>query len=262
MGRLVFPAQSTAPQVYRPFTHDAQRQLRELFLPFFSSPADGSLTCPTRWHIWQRISQRLCDAAKISWNGLTEEEIEKLATFMPWPEPLEGCLLHALMQSVHRTGDIVVEIGSFRGRSATMLALALQNVDSDAPIFSIDPHTDQPFNAQQVRLALSQIGQSKRLVQMPYPSDRACRLLKPNSASLIFIDGDHSYDQLLSDFRHYKEILAPGGCLIFHDYGYGNHNRLPEANPDVRRVVDQHVMTDKSFQPILLAQTQMVFIRQ
>ncbi len=262
MGRLVFPARSTSPQTYRPFTHDAQRQLRELFLPFFSSPQDDHIVCPTRWLVWQRVAQRLCDAAKISWNGLTTEEISQLAKFMPWPEPLEGCLLHALLQSVHRTGEIVVEIGSFRGRSASMLALALQNVGSDAPIFSIDPHTDQPFNAQQVRLALSQLGQPRRLVQMPYPSDRACRLLKPKSASLIFIDGDHSFDQVLSDFRNYKEILAPGGCLIFHDHGYGNHNNLPEANPDVRKVVEQHVMTDHSLQPLLLAQTQLAFIKR
>ncbi len=262
MGRLVFPARSTAPQTYRPFSNDPQRHLRELFLPFFSSPQDDHIVCPTRWLIWQRVAQRLCDVAKISWNGLTSEEIDQLAKFVPWPEPLEGCLLHALMQSVHAKGEIVVEIGSFRGRSASMLALALQSVSSDAPIFSVDPHTDQPFNAQQVRLAMSQLGQARRLVQIPYSSDRASRLLKPESASLIFIDGDHSYDQVLSDFRHYKEILAPGGCLIFHDYGYGNHNGLTEANPDVRKVVDQHVMTDESFRPLLLAQTQIAFIKR
>ncbi len=198
----------------------------------------------------------------MEWSGLTTEDVDLLEQFVPWPEPLEGCLLHALIQAFHGKGEIVVEIGSFRGRSASMLALALRGVGSDAPIFSIDPHTDQPCNAQLVRLALSQLGESQRLVQIPYSSDYASRLLKPESASLIFIDGDHSYDQVLSDFRLYREILAPGGCLIFHDYGYGNHNSMPEANPDVRKVVDQHVMTDENFKPLLLAHTQFAFIKR
>ena len=86
-------------------------------------------------------------------------------------------------------------------------------------------------------------------------------MLREGMASLIFIDGNHDYDQVVCDFRNYRDLLAVGGCLVFHDYGYGPHNGRPEACPDVRRAVDDHVLTDKTFRPLLLGQTQFAFVK-
>jgi hypothetical protein len=53
--------------------------------------------------------------------------------------------------------------------------------------------------------------------------------------------------------------LAPGGCIAFHDYGYGNHTGGFEADPEVRHAVDARVMTADGFKPVLLAHTQFAF---
>ena len=50
--------------------------------------------------------------------------------------------------------------------------------------------------------------------------------------------------------------------MVFHDYGYGNHNGLPEADPDVRRAIDDHVMSADGFRPLLLAHTQFAFMKE
>ena len=76
---------------------------------------------------------------------------------------------------------------------------------------------------------------------------------------MIYVDGDHAYHQGVSDFTHYRDLLAPGGCMVFHDYGCGNHNGLPEAHPDVRRAVDEYVMPSAGFKLLLLAHTLMAF---
>ena len=178
---------------------------------------------------------------------------------LEWPEPLEGCLLHALTQWTHERGDCVVEIGSYRGRSISMLALALRGVKSSARVVSIDPHADQPTNCEHVRLAMSQLGEASRLVQFRGESDEAWKLLRPGCASLIFVDGKHSYDQVVADFEDYRDILAPGGCMVFHDYGYGNHNGRDEADPEVRPAIDKHIVAAAAFKPILLAHTQFAF---
>lgn len=34
---------------------------------------------------------------------------------------------------------------------------------------------------------------------------------------VIFIDGDHSYEGVKQDYELYKEFLAPGGIIAFHD---------------------------------------------
>ncbi len=260
MGRLVFSNGATQEQDYKAFTRDPHRHLRELFLPIEAMPDDDWATSAARWSNDQTIAHRVLEAAGVPWNGLSSQDIDQLVRFVPWPEPLEGCVLHALTQWTHHCGDYVVEIGSFRGRSLSMLAMALRGVSSDAPLISIDPHLDEPHNHAHVRLALSQIGEDKRLVQFTRASDRAYKALRPGTASLIFVDGDHSYDQVVSDFDHYRTLLAPGGCMAFHDYGYANHNGRPEADPEVRPAIDEHILRDGGFRPLLLAHTLFAFI--
>lgn len=262
MGRLVLPNGSTEAQVYAPFTRDPQRRLKELFFPVEAMPDDDWPTSAHRWSNYQAIAKRLLAAAEVPWEGLSPRDIRELVDFVPWPEPLEGCLLHALTQLTHERGACVVEIGSLRGRSLSMLAMALRGVGSDSPIISIDPHLDQPHNAENVRLTLRQIGEEERLVQINRTSNQACRILREKKASLIFIDGDHSFEQVLADFNNYRDLLAPGGCLVFHDYGFGSHNGLPDTHPGVRRMIDEHVMTSPDFRPLLLAHTQFAFLEE
>ncbi len=262
MGRLVLPNGSTEAQVYTPFTRDPQRRLKELFFPVEAMPDDDWPTSAHRWSNYQAIAKRLLAAAEVPWDGLSPRDVRELVDFVPWPEPLEGCLLHALTQLTHERGACVVEIGSLRGRSLSMLAMALRGVGGDSPIISIDPHLDQPHNAENVRLTLRQIGEEERLVQINRTSDRTCRILREKTASLIFIDGDHSYEQVLADFSNYRDLLAPGGCLVFHDYGFGSHNGLPDTHPGVRRMIDEHVMTSSEFRPLLLAHTQFAFLKE
>ncbi len=262
MGRLVFPQGATEAQVYRPFTRDPRRRLRELYFPVEAMPDDDWPTSSQRWSNWQAIAKRLLSEAEVPWRGLSTRDVAELVEFVSWPEPLEGCLLHALVQSTHALGHCVIEIGSRRGRSLSMLAMGLRGAASDSLLFSIDPHDDRPHNLAQVRIALRQIGEEDRLVQIKTGSDTASRVLGREVASLIFIDGDHSYDQVIADFNNYRDVLAPGGCMVFHDYCYGNHNGLPEADPDVRRAIDDEVMRLPGFRPLLLAHTQLTFVKE
>jgi predicted O-methyltransferase YrrM len=261
MGRLVFPNASSQPQRYRPFTRDPQRAFRELYFPVETMPEDDQPNSVQRWSNCQAVAKRLLAAVDIPWSGLSRVEIEQLVRCTLWSEPLDGCLLHALAQWTHDRGQCVIEIGSFRGRSATMMAMALRGLGSSAPLVSIDPHLDQPHNHDHIRLALRQIGEEERLVQFRCPSDRACRYLRPAIASLIFIDGDHADEQVTADFHNYLDLLAPGGCLLFHDYGCGDHNGLPDTNPGVRRAVDKQVFPHPDLHPLLLAHTLIAFTK-
>jgi hypothetical protein len=58
--------------------------------------------------------------------------------------------------------------------------------------------------------------------------------------SLIFVDGDHSYEGVLRDTRWIDHLL-PGGLVIFHDcYEWGvEEDRVVRAVcPDVNKAVD------------------------
>jgi predicted O-methyltransferase YrrM len=42
-------------------------------------------------------------------------------------------------------------------------------------------------------------------------------LLEDRPIEFLFIDGDHSHDGVLQDFRMYSPLVAPGGLIAFHD---------------------------------------------
>lgn len=262
MGRLIFANGSTEPQRYTPYTCDPQRELRELFLPVEPMPDDDWANSAVRWTNAVAMTRRLLAATNVPWNGLPADQIELLVRYVHCAEPVESCALHALTQCFHARSECVIEIGSFRGRSISALALGLRSAASDAKIVSIDPHQDQPLNEKQVRLTLAQIGEERRVVQFVGASDDAWKILRPGCASLIFIDGDHSFRQVVKDFENYRDVLAPGGCLVFHDYGFGKHAAQDDAQPDVRAAVDEHVFADCHFRPLLLAQVLMAFTKQ
>lgn len=262
MGRLLFLPGSTQPQRYQPFTRDPYRQFREVILATEPAPDDALLNCQTRWVNNMDLARRLLSTVHIAWSGIAQKSIEQMVNEEPWLEPLEGCLLHALTCYTHAGGKCVVEIGSLRGQSLTILARALTDAVSDSRLISIDPHRDQPLHLDQVRLSLAKTGQQHRLIQYQCTSDEARRFLKPESASLLFIDGDHAYQQVVADFQNYRDILAPGGCLVFHDYGYGNHNGKEDVVPGVRQAVDEYVLPADDFRPLLLGHTLFAFIKQ
>lgn len=43
--------------------------------------------------------------------------------------------------------------------------------------------------------------------------------LYENSCSLVFVDGSHNYDYVMSDTRAAMEMTNVGGVVIWHDYG-------------------------------------------
>jgi cephalosporin hydroxylase len=53
-----------------------------------------------------------------------------------------------------------------------------------------------------------------------------------SEVNILFIDGDHSHAAVLNDFNNYKDLVKPGGYIIFDDYLDAKHS------PRVRGAVD------------------------
>lgn len=102
----------------------------------------------------------------------------------------------------------IVEIGRFRGGSTLVLATAM---DASSRLHSYDLLEPDPGLVDALgRYGLSrrvqlQVGDSRTLP----PPDRPCEL--------AFVDGDHTYEGVRADYERWKDLLAPGGHLLFHD---------------------------------------------
>jgi hypothetical protein len=57
---------------------------------------------------------------------------------------------------------------------------------------------------------------------------------------LLFIDGNHSYESVFSDYRNWYPKLNKGGIMAFHDYG------VPKFS-GIKKVVDEIVAKDNTF---------------
>ena len=121
----------------------------------------------------------------------------------------------------------IVEIGSYRGRSAIVLALA---AEEGVEFFAIDPHAGNDRGPQQIRgsaaegdadyaafrdnLAHAGVADSVRHVRLA--SQDALDSVG-GAVDLLYIDGAHRYSPARDDIASWGERVADGGTLLVHD---------------------------------------------
>lgn len=137
---------------------------------------------------------------------------------------LQGCLLGPCL-----------EIGSFCGKSTVYIGLACKS--QGRTLFSIDHHRgseeQQPgqlyFDPEvydekkgvidsfpYFRATIERAGLDDTVVPIVAKSHVVARDWK-TPLGLVFIDGGHSYETVLSDYRCWAQHLLPRGFLVFHD---------------------------------------------
>lgn len=142
-----------------------------------------------------------------------------------WLSEDQVARLHAAARSV-RPGGRIVEIGSFRGRSAIVLALAAP----DAEVVAIDPHAGNDRGPQELDgfeeaaaedhrafLAnLERAGVADRVRHVRSFSSEALDEVR-GPIDLLYVDGAHRYGPARDDLRRWGRRVVPDGALLVHD---------------------------------------------
>lgn len=157
-----------------------------------------------------------------------------LAATKGFLDPEEGEALYACALEMAAKGPCL-EIGSYCGKSALYLGSACKA--AGGVLFSIDHHRgseeQQPgegyfdaglfdFNTLQIdtlpffRQTLDAAGLNDTVIPMVCASEVAARTWATPLA-LVFIDGGHAYETVLSDYGRWHPHVMPGGRLLFHD---------------------------------------------
>lgn len=142
-----------------------------------------------------------------------------------WLTDREVSFLALLAAHPTTTGDIL-EIGSYRGRSTIVLALAKRLSADDAGLIAIDPlPNEHPMARDETgrwsaralfEANLSQSGvRSEVEFHQAYSQDLSQRWDRP--LRLLWIDGDHRYASTKRDYDLYSPHLADGAVLAMHD---------------------------------------------
>jgi len=117
----------------------------------------------------------------------------------------------------------IVEIGSYRGKSTIALGAAAKRTNSR--VYSIDPHDEfigvagGIFGPKDLAVKLDVISRyNLGDVIFPICMDSA-KIGKAwdRPIDLLWIDGDHRYEAVKTDFELFSLQIKKGGYIIFHD---------------------------------------------
>jgi predicted O-methyltransferase YrrM len=126
-----------------------------------------------------------------------------------------------------RDGGRIVEIGSFRGRSTIVLALA---AEPGVEVVAIDPHGGGDRGPQEItpdaargeedlaafRANLERAGVAGRVRHVRLRSQSALLELQ-GTIELLYVDGAHRYRPASADIANWGVRVTPGGALLIHD---------------------------------------------
>ena len=145
----------------------------------------------------------------------------------------EGLQLYQWALAANAAGPLL-EIGSYCGRSTIWLGQAAQA--RQTAVFAIDHHRgseehqigESHHDAELVsaeglfdtfaafRRNIAQAGLEQVVIPIVTGSAQFA-VHWAGSLSVVFIDGGHSLDAALADYRNWAPRIAPGGILVIHD---------------------------------------------
>ncbi len=166
--------------------------------------------------------------------------------FSPLPKKIEGwngesSIFDELISKVRPRH--IIEVGTWLGQSALTMAKSVKRHGLQTRITCIDTwlgalefwgdmkHTSDRdlrllYGYPQVYYQfLSNVvheGMQDTILPFPCTSSIAARHLKKQGvqAELIYIDGSHDYDDVMSDLASYFPLVAPGGIMFGDDFGW------------------------------------------
>ncbi|HUN53831.1 MAG TPA: class I SAM-dependent methyltransferase [Smithella sp.] len=162
---------------------------------------------------------------------IDKEKINKVKGFL---DEREAAYLYELALKASQKGPCL-EIGSYCGKSSVYLGTACK--ENSTVLFSVDHHVgseeQQPGEAyfdpdlfdqetgridtlKHFRKTITDFDLEDTVIPVIGRSATIGGVWK-TPLSLIFIDGSHAYDSVLSDYNIWAKNLIPGGYLLFHD---------------------------------------------
>lgn len=138
-------------------------------------------------------------------------------------------LLARLYHYANEMAGTVVEIGAYRGASTVALAMGVRDAGR-GHIHSIDPHKDfhgvlggvfSPEDHALFESALRKHGVEEWVTHHCTESGFAVKNWT-EGISLLWIDGDHSYDGVAADLQCWLPFVSDGGIVILDDHSPGS----------------------------------------
>lgn len=152
---------------------------------------------------------------------VTAKRLEEFDLLPGWLHPDEGRLLYVLASKQPR-GSIIVEVGSYKGKSTCFLVQAISD-RGGGEIYAIDPHRGETGTSKKSSPSWKEFnGNIKK-----FGFRNQVKAIKKTSAlaargwtrpiNLLNIDGLHDYESVRRDLSLWLPHLRDGGIVVCHD---------------------------------------------
>lgn len=136
---------------------------------------------------------------------ISQEEFDKLEGWFWWEEALS---MQKAIESVEHLNGVIVECGSFKGKSTSVIASCTNN-----DIYAVDPFS---WNDNQLEKFKEQTAQYNNIIAIKEDAVKYRENFnKP--IKLLFIDCDHTYQLTRAIYDAYLPLMVKGGIILFHD---------------------------------------------
>ena len=157
-----------------------------------------------------------------------------LAGVEGWLAPDDAVWLarHAAQVVERDPHAVVVEIGSWKGRSTIAMGVALRQAGCGR-IFAIDPHRGDPEHPSDTMPEFLRNLHAAGIAQVVEPirafSREPIDRFADGSVQFMFLDGSHEYEEVSRDIAEWGSKLADGAEVAFDDADWPGVNRALRA---------------------------------
>jgi predicted O-methyltransferase YrrM len=130
-------------------------------------------------------------------------------------KPNQAELLIVSVLARHRKARNIFEFGTFTGRSTYYLTHATP----ETRVTTLDLPPGPGRTIPDVGLYFINSDREDRITQLLTDSRKFDPTPYEKKMDFIFVDGDHSYEGVKNDTEKAFKMLAPGGAILWHDYG-------------------------------------------
>lgn len=152
------------------------------------------------------------------------------------------------LASVSGSNGVIVEIGSWEGKSTVCLGIG-SLIGTKNRIYAIDPHTGSSEHKKEMgevntlihfKKNILKAGVAKLVTPLVMTSHNAVTKVK-EPVNLLFIDGAHDQLSVKQDFLDWFPKVVDGGIVAFHD---------TISWPGPRKVVADYVFKSRDFKNV------------
>jgi len=164
-------------------------------------------------------------------------------------KPKEAITLEILAERVTEKNTIFVEIGSWKGHSASIIGRVARNMGGH--LYCVDhwngcegtssfhiSHEQDIYSIFEHNMKVLHLWDC--IIPLRMESLKAYKQFDDNSIDFLFIDADHRYTPFLSDLKAWYPKVKDGGIICGHDC----ETKYSEAFPELKERIDEHLEVD------------------